>query len=170
MEMTTSPVSARLRDALGWWRAAAELKGPPDEADFVSQDPHAYALLLADAFIVDIAPEGDLAYRYVGTELADYLGLSAPGQRLDLTRSRRDSDLIRDVLSRTDATQSPQLARGRITAASASGSGPLEVMCLPLTTSAGGAAFFGAAARDGLRKLPPAPLVRRIEIVSVEDL
>jgi hypothetical protein len=164
---TPRPGSPRLRAALSWWRAAAALATPPVEADFVSGAPQDYARLLGDAFIIDATSQGDFVFRYVGTELADYIGRAVSLQKLDLRPGRRDSDLIRDVLSRTDATMSPQLALGRIMAGSSLASGPIEVICLPLRTTNCGAAFFGAAAREGLDKLPPTASVRRIEISSV---
>jgi hypothetical protein len=167
---TTPPQSPRIRTALSWWRGAASAGQPPHEADFVSQDPQGYAELLGDALLVDAGAGGDLTYRYVGTELADYIGRRGPGQLIDLRAARRDSDLIRDVLVAADATSTPKLGIGRITTASATGSGALEVLCLPLRTGIGGAAFFVLVGRVGLKKLPPAPHVRRLEITSVIDL
>lgn len=166
--MSASPPNCpRLRAALTWWRSACAAGTPPDEAEFVSQDPRNYARLLGDAFIVDEAPDGALAFRYVGTEIADYIGRCGPGQTLDLSAERPDSALIRDVVGVVSATQTPQIARGRITASSPVTSGEFEVLCLPLATARGGAAMFCAAARAGLTSLPPAPLIRRIDVTSV---
>jgi hypothetical protein len=163
---------ARLRAALTWWRAAAAMRGsPPEEADFVSQDPRRYAQLLCDAFIVDASPNGDFTFRFVGTELSDYIGWSVPGQKLDLRAGRKDSDLVRDVLARAASTLNPHAGFGRITGASVkSGDGAFEVICLPLRTSGGRACFFGAVALLGHWKLPPAQQGLRAEIHTVADL
>src|SRR5262245_21136786 len=109
-----SPNASRLRAALEWWRNAASVGCPPLEADFVTEDPQRYASLLADAFIVDADREGGLTFRFVGTELSDYVGWSVAGQRVDLAEERRELTLIQGALARTAETLSPHLALGSI--------------------------------------------------------
>lgn len=167
--------SSRLRAAMEWWRSAANAGSPPEEATFVSQDARRYAQLLCDAFIVDATTSGDFTYRFVGTELSDYIGWSVPGQRLDLTARRKDSDLVREVLTRTAASLSPHVGFGRISGARStveapSTDGEFEVICLPLRTSGDRATFFGAVALKGHWKLPPALQGQRASIDRVVDV
>jgi hypothetical protein len=163
-----SPNAPKLRVALDWWRNAARTNLPPTEADFVSEDPKRYAGLLADAFIVDALADGALVFRFVGTELSDYVGWGVPGQRIDVATIGKELSLIRDVLARTIESLSPHLARGRI--ASASDTGAFEAICLPLVTATGTSTFFGAVAREGHWRLPPAPQNHRVDVEAVLDL
>lgn len=165
-----SPNASRLRAALEWWRNTAGDDRLPLEADFVTEDPHRYGSLLSDAFIVDAEADGGLTFRFVGTELSDYVGWSLAGQRVDMSGVRKELKLIRDVLARAAETRSPQLASGNIISALGEGSSGFEAICLPLTTSTGSIAFFGAVARAGAWRLPPAPQNHRVDVEAVLDL
>jgi hypothetical protein len=168
--------SERLRDAFEWWRAAGRGGRPPLEADYFSQDPRAYAQLLADAFILEASGGGRFGVRFVGTELADHLGWAAPVQELDPASDAPDFAVIRDLVARTAATLRPHAAFGRIlsppgaTSVNQPAGAAFEAICVPLTTSGGAQCFFGALALEGFAKLPSTRRRLRVRVERIAPI